>query len=131
MADVVSSAVLENGPVWYRAKFTNLSDGTGESGVVKLDPTSSGDMGVIIGGQTLYPGTHLKIMEINYTVSGMTVEMIWDASSPQDLWLLQGYGTYRFRKEGGIHVPSSGGARITGETGKVKFTTLGAGGGSS
>lgn len=136
MADAVSTSVLENGPVWFRAKFTNLSDATGETGVTKLDPTSAAtgmnNMGVVIQGQTLYPGTHLKIMEIRYTVTNMTVEMYWDATTPQDLWLLNGFDHLNFRKSGGIHVPlQASGAVITGATGIVKFTTKGAASGSS
>jgi hypothetical protein len=135
MADAVGTTVFENGNQWFRAKFTNLSDGTGESAVTKLDPTSAAsganNMGVVIQGNTLYPGTHLKIMQIDYTVSGMTLQMIWDATTPNTAWLLQGFGKMDFTKQGGIAVPQSSGAPITGATGIVKFTTLGAGGGSS
>ena len=38
MSDAVQTQVLENGSQWYRAKFTNFSDGTGETAVVKVDP---------------------------------------------------------------------------------------------
>ncbi len=135
MSDAVGTQVLENGSQWFVAKFTNLSDGTGESAVTKLDPTSAAagtnNMGVIIGGQTLYPGTHLKIMEMKYTVSGMTLKTIWDATTPNTLWLLQGYGHFNYRQQGGLYVPQSAGAPITGATGIVKFTTLGAGAGAS
>jgi hypothetical protein len=108
-----------------------VSDGTGEAAVVKLDPTSAGDMGVTIAGNTLYPGTHLKIWEIEYNVTGMTLQVRWAATSPQDLWLLQGFGHHRFKKDGGLYVPQSGGAPVTGATGKVTFTTMGAAGGST
>lgn len=131
MADATTIQVLENGNQWYRAKFTNFSDGTGETAVVKVDPTSSGALGVVIQGQTLYPGTHLKLMEMSYTVSGMTLLIQWDASMKQDMWYLQGYGSYNFRKRGGLYVPQSAGAPVTGATGKVLFTTEGAAGGSS
>lgn len=131
MADRVSSQVLENGFRNYCAKFTNLSDGTGEAGVAKLDPTSAGDMGVNIAGNTLYPGTHLKIMRLEYNVSGMTLQIQWDASAARDLWLLQGFGHHDFCRQGGLYVPQSAGAPVAGATGKVLFTTLGAGAGSS
>jgi hypothetical protein len=131
MADAVATQVLENGSQYYRAKFTNLSDGTGESGVTKVDPTSSGDMGVVIQGNTLYPGTHLKLVEMEYTVTGMTLQIDWDATSDVTMWLLQGYGKFNYRKRGSLFVPQSGGAPVTGATGKVLFTTKGAGAGSS
>jgi len=135
VVDTVSTNVLENGSQYFVAKFTNLSDGTGETGVTKLDPTSgasgANNMGVVIQGQTLYPGTHLKIMKMIYTVSGMTLQMQWDASAAVNLWLLQGYGCLDFMKQGGLFVPQSAGAPVAGATGKVLFTTLGAAGGSS
>lgn len=112
-------------------KFTNLSDGTGESAVTKIDPTSSGALGVTIQGNTLYPGVHLKVMEIRYTVSGMTLQIDWDATSDVTMWLLQGFGELDFSKTGGLAVPQSGGAPVAGATGKILFTTLGAGAGSS
>jgi hypothetical protein len=131
MSDVVATQVLENGQQWYRVKFTSVSDGTGETAVVKIDPTSTGALGVTIQGNTLYPGTHLKIMRMDYTVSGMTLQIDWDASTDVTAWLLQGFGKLDFRKSGGLFVPQSGGAPVAGATGKVLFTTLGAGGGSS
>lgn len=131
MADSVFTQVLENGNRNYHAKFTNLSDGTGETNVVKLDPTATGNMGVLYSGQTLYPGTHLKIWRIEYNVTNMTVEMIWNATTPQDLWLLNGFGHHDFMRQGGLYVPQSGGAPITGADGKVLFTTKGAASGSS
>jgi hypothetical protein len=131
LADAVATQILENGSQWFVAKFTSLSDGTGESAVTKLDPTSGGPMGVIIQGNTLYPGTHLKIMEMKYNVTGMTLQIDWDASTDVNAWFLQGYGRHNFRQQGGLFVPQSAGAPVAGATGKVLFTTLGAGGGSS
>jgi hypothetical protein len=131
MSDAVQTQVIQNGNQIYIAKFTNFSDGTGESAVTKLDPTSSGDMGVNIAGNVLYPGTHLKIMRMNYTVSGMTLRVYWDATTARVLWFLQGFGKMDFHKHGGLYVPQSGGAPVTGATGKVLFTTEGAGAGSS
>lgn len=135
MSDAVTSQTLENGNQWFVAKFTNLSDGTGETGVVKLDPTSgasgANNMGVVIQGQTLYPGVHLKIMEMKYTVSGMALQIDWKATSNSNLWNLQGYGHFNFRQQGGLYVPQSAGAPITGANGQVLFTTLGAAPGSS
>lgn len=131
MADAVTTQVLENGNQWFRAKFTSFSDGTGETAVVKVDPTSSGTLGVIIQGQTFYPGVHLKLMEMTYNVSGMTLLVQWDANTKQDLWYLQGFGSDNFRKRGGLYVPQSGGAPVTGATGKILFTTEGAAAGSS
>ena len=47
MADAVTTQVLQDGERLYIAKFTNISDGTGESEVTKVDvsglsPSSQG-----------------------------------------------------------------------------------------
>lgn len=135
MADTVTTQVLENGSQWFRVKLTNFSDGSGETAVVKVDPTSAAsganNMGVVIQGQTFYPGVHLKLMEMTYNVAGMTLLVQWDASTKQDMWYLQGFGGDNFRKRGGLYVPQSSGAPVAGATGKVLFTTEGAAGGSS
>ncbi len=80
MADAVTTQILENGNNWWSYSFTNLSDGTGESGVVKVDGSAAGPLGVIIAGNTLYPLSHIKIREIEYDVKGMALEIIWDAT---------------------------------------------------
>jgi hypothetical protein len=123
MADTVTTQVIENGSRDYVAKFTNLSDSTGESAVVKLDPTSSGDMGVAFAGNLIYPGTHLKIWKIWYNIQTMTVRMRWKGGTPTDMWILNGYGHQSFGKDfGGLCVPTS----PAGLTGEVTFTTIGA-----
>jgi hypothetical protein len=82
-------------------------------------------MGVVIGGRTFYPGTHLKLRSISYNVgyvAASAVRLQWDATTPQDLMILQGWDerTYYGRMFGGIPVPS-----VTGATGKILFTTEG------
>ena len=93
---------------------------------MKLDPTATGDMGVTIGGTVYYPGTHLKLLRFNYTVTGMTLEMLWGATSNVDAWLLSGFGKEEFRMHGGLPVPN-----VAGATGQLLFTTKGAAAGSS
>ena len=66
MADVVTTQILENGQRFAIVKFTNVSDGTGETGVVKVDATSTGPYGVSVQGQTFYPGLHIKVVELKY-----------------------------------------------------------------
>ena len=125
MADAVTSQLIENGPRWWAYSFTNESDGTGESGVVKVDGSSSGPLGVTIGGVVLYPGAHIKIVEVEYDVKGMGLEIIWDATTPQNALVLSGYNRISYHKIGGLAAASAG-TIITGATGKIKFTTVGA-----
>ena len=126
MVDAVTTQILENGPRNWGFSFTSLSDGTGEAAVVKVDGSSSGPLGVVVGGQTFYPTSHLKIIEIEYDVKGMALEIIWDATTPQNAVVLGGRGRLDFKKFGGLSQVTSTGVILTGATGKIKFTTLGA-----
>ena len=126
MADAVTTQILENGPRNWGFAFTNLSDSTGESGVVKVDGSATGPLGVTVGGVITYPTKHLKITEIEYDVKGMALEIIWDATTPQNLATLGGFGKLDFKPFGGLAQVTSAGVILTGATGKIKFTTLGA-----
>jgi len=121
MVDVVSSTLLENGPRNWAYRFTSLSDGTGESAVTKVDGTSSGPLGVTIAGQTFYPGIHIKITEIRFQVTDMSLEILWDATTDQmAVTLSPGADTLDYRRVSGIFIPSG----LTGATGKILFTTI-------
>lgn len=121
MADTVTSQIIENGARDWIAKFTNLSDGTGESGVVKVDGSATGPYGVNIGGQVFYPGVHIKIREINYDIRGMGLRIQWDATAALDAMILgDGKDTQNFDKFGGIYIPVG----TVGATGKILFTTV-------
>jgi len=121
MADLVTSTVLENGNDRWAYSFTNLSDGTGESAVTKVDGSSSGPLGVVIGGATLYPGIHIKITEIRFQVTDMSLEILWDANADQmAVTLSPGADTLDFTRVGGIFIPIG----LAGATGKILFTTI-------
>lgn len=122
MADQVSTQIIQNGARNVIVKFTNLSDGTGENGVTKVDATSTGPYGVLVKGQTFYPGIHLTVWKIEYDVKAMGLRIQWAASSAQDMVNLgpeNGRMNYDFF--GGLTVPV-----ITGATGSILFTTTGA-----
>jgi hypothetical protein len=130
MADVVTSQLLENGPRFAIYKFTNVSDGTGESGVTKVDATSSGPLGVVVQGSTYYPGTHLKVVDVKYSVFSMGLRIQWVASSALDMLVLQATDHWQMLDErggfGGLYVPPA----TAGATGSISFTTVGAATGS-
>lgn len=131
MADTVASQLIANGPRNWGYVFTNESDGTGESGVVKVDGSASGPLGVVVGGATIYPLSNIKITEIEYDIKGMGLEIIWDATSAVIATVLGGFGRLHYLQFGGLAAVSSTGAVISGATGKIKFTTVGAASGSS
>jgi hypothetical protein len=121
LADVVTSQLVENGNNWWVYVLTNLSDGTGETNVVKVDGSPSGPLGVNLIGQTLYPGVHLKIREVEYSVQNMGVKLTWDASpTPANCLLLEGYGKFNFDKVGGLVIPPT----LVGATGKILLSTV-------
>jgi hypothetical protein len=131
LADLVTSQILVNGPRLAVVKFTNFSDGTGEAGVVKIDATATGPYGVPFQGQTFYPGIHLAVTEIKYSVNGMSLRVQWVATANVDMLVLQATDHWIFLNErtgfGGL-TPPVGPAGITGS---VAFTTNGAATGSS
>lgn len=129
MAAAFTKQVLENGARSYRVLYTcvfTVADAP-ITNYLAADPTSTGDMGVNIQGQVLYPGAHLKIWELHYDMSNdQAVELIWDATTPQAAYIAngQGAGKQSFKKRGGLS-PSASGVLFAGATGKVLFTTLG------
>ena len=131
MADVFTSQILENGPRFIVAKFTGYFDAmsTDETGVVKIDATSTGPYGNIVQGQTFYPETHLAVSSIKYSVAACLLRIQWVATADTDMLVLQATDHWDFLNErngfGGL--VSSG---IVGATGSIAFTTEGTGAGS-
>ena len=75
MADTVASQTLADGPKTAVLKLTNISDGSGESAVTKVDVSalqSSAD------GDTC---TGVTIERIWWQCIGMKVQILWDATS--------------------------------------------------
>jgi hypothetical protein len=117
MADAVTSQTILDGERLFIGKFTNISDSTGESGVVKIDvsalnPNASG---LACNG--------IKINKVWAQTQGMSVDILWDATTdllcetiPADKFYLMDYSSF-----GGL--PNNAG---TGKTGDVLFTTVGA-----
>ena len=129
MVDIVTSQILENGPSRIVAKFTNFSDGTGESAVKKVDAASA-TYSNIIGGRTFPAGVNLKVIGLWYDVKGMGLRIQWDASSAVDMLLLSGFGRWPMKDmRGGFQGLFS--PTVTGATGSILFTTVGAAANSS
>jgi hypothetical protein len=109
MADAVSTQTLMDNVKNVVMKFTNTSDGTGESAVVKVDVSA-------LNGAP----TEVKINKIHYDVAGMVVRLLWDADADVTCVDLQGDGCLDATGYGGLI--NSGG---TGVTGDIRFTTIG------
>jgi hypothetical protein len=117
MADSVTSQTLADGPKYAVIKFTNVSDGTGESAVTKVDVSalaSSADGDACSG---------VIIERIWWQCIGMKVQILWDATSDQfciELGENQS-GNHDYTIFGGL--TNNAGA---GKNGDIKFTTVGA-----
>lgn len=124
MADAVTITTIEDGPRNLVMRFTDVSDGTGESAVLKVNAASA--HGVVVQGQTFYPGVHLKITEIEWSVYNMGLEILWDATTPVTAYTCWGSDHQIFRRFGGLTNP-----KTTGATGNILFTTIGPGAANS
>ena len=116
MADAVTSQTIADGERNVVMKFTNVSDGSGEAAVVKVDVSalSSNSRGVAC--------SEVRLMQVRYAVVGMSVQIYFDATA--NVLLLEiaesSNGNLEFDDFGGI--PNNSGS---GKTGDILFTTVG------
>jgi predicted RNA-binding protein with TRAM domain len=122
MADTVSSQTILDGERLFIGKFTCISDGTGETAVVKIDVSTLNPnaFGLACNG--------VKINKIWGSVHGMNVRVLFDATTDTYAWQVPQNTAYLmdFSTFGGL--PSNAGAGVTGD---VLFTTHDASAGDS
>lgn len=127
MANFLGSQILQNGPKYIVAKFTNFSDATAETAVTKIDATNTGPFGIQRSGQLIYPGVHLGLLAIWWSCANMSVRVQWKATTNVDILILcPGSDDWRFLDHGtgfGGLTPPVG---VAGITGSIDFTTVGA-----
>lgn len=116
MADTVASQTLADGPKTAVLKLTNISDGSGESAVTKVDvsalqPSADGDT-----------CTGVTIERIWWQCIGMKVQILFDAST--DVMAIElgenQSGNHDYTLFGGL-INNAG----SGVTGDINFTTVG------
>ena len=116
MADAVTSQTIIDGERNCIMKFTNVSDGSGESAVAKVDVSalSSNSEGVSC--------SEVRVMRVSHAIVGMSVQMFLNATSNVLLMELaeSSNGHMDFTDFGGI--PNNAGS---GKDGDVLFTTKG------
>jgi hypothetical protein len=114
MADAVASQTLIDGERMAIMKFTNISDGTGENKVLKVDVSAltSSASGLACTGVT--------ITKIHASTHGMEVLMYWDATADVLIQTIPQNSVYTldFEKFGGL--TNNAGA---GKTGDILFST--------
>jgi hypothetical protein len=114
MADTVATQILFQGDKELIMKFTNASDGTGETAVTKVD----------VSTLTSFQGkacTGVKIDRIYAAAHGMEVRLLWGASTNVTILSVpqQVMQTMDFADFGGL-INNAG----AGKTGNILFTTL-------
>lgn len=120
MADAVATQTLLDGERLVIQKFTNISDGTGETAVNKVIVANLAPnfQGIACSG--------VKINKIWATTHGLEVRMLWDATTDVFAWMVPQNTNYfmDFESFGGLTNNSS-----TGKTGNIAFTTVDTGAG--
>ena len=115
MADAVASQTLVDNERVAIMKFTNISDGTGENKVLKVDVSalSSNAAGGVCNGVT--------ITKIHASTHGMEVQIWWDATTDVLCWQVpqNSQYTWDWSQIGGL--TNNSGA---GKTGDVLFSTV-------
>ncbi len=116
MADAVTSTTLVDDVKKSVLRFTNVSDSTGESAVAKVDASA---LSAMTNGSK---STDIKIMKCWWSISGMDVDILWNADANVHAITLTSDGA------GFLDFSSFGGLRNTAGTGKdgdILFTTRG------
>jgi hypothetical protein len=114
MADAVTSQTLLDGERLAIMKFTNISDGTGETAVTKVNVST---LTASNSGKTC---TGVTVTKITSVCHGMEVRMYWDATTDVPFFLGTVNTNYEndFSKIGGI--TNNAGA---GKNGNIVFST--------
>ena len=120
MADAVTSQTLIDGDLYAVMKFTNISDGSGESAVTKVDVSALQPLGSNTASQKTCTG--VVIERIWWQCIGMKVQILWDATS--DAFCIElgenQSGNHDYTVFGGL-TNNAG----SGKTGDINFTTVG------
>ena len=123
MADAVTSQVIQDGPICTAIRFTNISDGTGESAVTKVDVSA-----LEADSRTGLSCSDVNIERIWWQCIGMKVQLLFDAST--DAFIIElgenQSGNHDYSIFGGL-TNNAG----SGKTGDINFTTVGASSGDT
>ena len=122
MEDAVSSQTIQDGERNLVMKFTNVSDGTGESAVKKVDVSA---LATNSKGQTC---TKVKIQRIYWATVGMSVKLDFDATSNVLLIGLPADSTGDEYYDRFTGIPNNAGSCVTGD---IDLTTTGHSSGDS
>ena len=116
MADAVTTQTIIDGERNCVMKFTNVSDGSGESAVAKVDVSA---LAANANGTAC---SEVRIMRVSHAIVGMSVQLFFNASTNVLAMELaeSSNGHMDFKNFGGI--PNNAGS---GKNGDILFTTKG------
>jgi hypothetical protein len=122
MADAVTSQTLLDGERLAIMKFTNISDGTGETAVTKVNVAN------LTASNSGRPCTGVTVTKITSVCHGLEVRMYWDATTDVPFFLSTINTNYEndFSQIGGI-TNNAG----TGKNGNIVFSTADASSGDT
>ena len=116
MADTVTSQTIQDGERVAVLKFTNVSDGTGESAVKKVDVSA---LTTNSAGESC---TSVSIARIYWACVGMRVNIEFDASTNVLAMALPADSTGDEYYDLFSGIPNNAGSGVTGD---IDFTTVG------
>ena len=116
MADAVTSQTIIDGERNCVMKFTNVSDGTGESAVAKVDVSA------LAANSRGVSCSEVRVMRISHSVVGMSVQLFLNATTNVLLMELaeSSNGHMDFKDFGGLSNNAG-----SGKNGDILFTTKG------
>ena len=122
MADTVTSQKIVDGDRNVIMKFTNISDGTGESAVLKVDVSA------LTPDAYGAPCTRVTVTKIYIAAHGMEVRMLWDATTDVPFFLSSPGATQTLDFSNFTGITNDAGAGVTGD---IVFSTSDATAGDS
>lgn len=121
MADTVDTITLFAGKDKYAIRLVNISDGTGESAVVKVDKSA------IAATLGITEPSKIIVEELYWNIQGFaSVRLHWDHTTDDELEVLSTSGFRDYTYFGGLVDPGSAGG-----TGDIILTTNGGAAGST
>lgn len=117
MTDAVDTLALISGQNRRIIRINNVSDGTGESAVIKLDKSA------FVGPDGVSEPGKLVLEEVQWSIQGFSsVRLFWDHTTDDEICVLgTGNGYFNYKSIGGLVDPAS-----SGQTGDLLLTTAGA-----
>ena len=111
MPMAITSQILYDGQGNVTMQFTGVSDGSNETLITKVDVS-----------ELQPPPVSVKIMDLNYDVSGGLLQFYWDALDPVKFLELAGNNSIEYNRTNGL---VNAAKDLPGFTGDIKISTMG------